>query len=539
MSPPPAATLLDRIAWRATSDPAGEAFVFAGRTWSYGELWDGIESVAARLLDVGVEPGARVIIAVPNGAEFFISFYGTQLCAAIAVPVSPDSGATRLANIARRCTANLVVASAPAVAAAVAQDTDLRVIDTSVPVESSSRSAFPVRDLDLDLGLDLGLDPQAVAYLQYTSGSTGEPKGVEITHANALTNVEQMIAGMEITEREVFVSWLPVHHDMGLVLMTMVPFYLGARLILLPTSLRDVRRWLSEIERCQGTFTAAPDFAYRLALRSIANKKAQYDLSSLRVALNAAEPVRAQTLKMFQQAFGLRNVMAPGYGLAESTVGVSMWRPGVAAKIDARGVPSVGRPFPGVEVEILGETSLLGPNEEGEIVVKSAANTSGYWQDPEASVDLFYERDYLRTGDLGYLDGDGDLFVVGRKKNIIIQAGRNIAPAEVEELIESFPFVRLSAAVGIDRGRYEGEQIYAFVELRSRQQFPRAEYRRMVIELTHYVRSQLGLGPGRLYLMAPRAIPLTHNGKVRHPELKSLYLDGTLRDQGSLLFPDY
>jgi len=527
MSAPPAETLLGRLAWRARADSNGEAFVFAGRAWTYGEVWAGIERFAGHLLELGLERGARVVIAIPNGPEFFTTFYGVQLCAAVAVPVSPASGAGRLANIARRCSASLVVASAPAVAAAVSQLVDLRVIAATVPLASATHVAFPA------------LDPQTVAYLQYTSGSSGEPKGVQITHANVIANIEQMIAGMEITEDEIFLSWLPVHHDLGLVLLTMTPFYLGSRLILLPTSLRDVRRWLSQIGVHRATFTAAPDFAYRLALRSVAGNAAKYDLSSLRVAVNGSEPVRASTLEEFKRVFNLGDVMAPAYGLAESTVGVSMWRLGVAAKIDARGFPSVGGSFPGVEVAILGASDLLGPNEEGEIVVKSAANTLGYWRDEETSAELFHRGQYLRTGDLGYLDEEGDLFVVGRRKNIIIQAGRNIAPSEVEEMIESFPYVRSSAAVGIDRGRSEGEQVYAFVELRGRKTLPREDLRHMVVEITHYVRAELGLGLGRLYLVAPRTIPLTHNGKVRHAELKRRYLDGTLKSSGALLFPQY
>jgi len=529
--PPPAATLLDRLAWRAATTPAGEAFVFADRSCSYAELWRGIEAFAFYLRQIEIEPGARVVIALPNGVEFFTAFYGVQRAGAIAVPVFPGSGAERLLGIARRSAASAVVTATPAVVDAVSTDRApeqlaLQVIPPNPPVATAPRRALPA------------VDPQAVAYIQYTSGSTGEPKGVQITHANALINVEQMIAGMAITRREVFVSWLPVHHDMGLVLMTMTPFYLGARLILLPASLRDARSWLAALAEHRGTFTAAPDFAYRLALRQV-REPANYDLSSLRVALNAAEPVRTRTLVDFQQAFALEQVMVPGYGLAEATVGVSMSPPGVAPKIDASGFPSVGRGFPGVELAILGDSGLLGADETGEILVRSPANTPGYWDDPEATAALFWDEGYLRTGDLGYLDQDGDLFVVGRRKNVIIQAGRNIAPGEVEAVIDALPFVRLSAAVGIDRGGIEGEQVYAFVELRGRKSLPREDYRQMAIEVSRRVRSELGLGPGRVYLMPARGVPRTHNGKLRHAELKRRYLEGALGDEGLLLFPEY
>ncbi len=520
-------TLLQRLALRARTEPERVAFHFRGAPRSYGELWHDVERFAGALLARGLGRGERAVVAVANGPEFFTAFYGIQRAGGVPVPLSPDSGADRLIAMAGRSGARLLVGGwaggdPPAEA--------LRAAGVEV-VTTGEASAGP-------LGAAAVLDPDDLAYIQYTSGSTGEPKGVEIRQGGLVTNIRQMIGGMEITASDVFVSWLPVYHDMGLVLMTMVPFYLGLPLYLLPTSLRHPEVWLGEIARRRGTFTAAPDFGYRVCRRRARNPAA-WDLSSLRVALNAAEPVRRRTLEEFEIAFGLRGVMRPAYGLAEATVGVSMSRPGRPVRVDERGFVSVGRPFAGIELGILRGRRLGAPGEIGEILVRSPANTTGYWQDPAATRALFWRDGYLRTGDLGYLDAEGELFVVGRRKNLILQAGRNIAPREVEEAIDALPFVRASAAVGIDRGGDEGEQIYAFVELGRSEQAARGAYAEMATRAAAAVRSHLGLGPGRLYLMPAAAIPRTQNGKVRYPALRERFLDGRLRAAGQLLYPEY
>jgi acyl-CoA synthetase (AMP-forming)/AMP-acid ligase II len=532
MPPPSVQTLIELLEIRSRRDEHRTAFTFEGAPHTYAELWRGLEAFAAGLRGLGVERGDRVVLALPNSVEFFHAFYGVQRAGAIAVPIYPASGQDRMLSICPLCGAALVVApshSPEDELETFKANAESKSVIVSTPTEIqtfSEHAPFPQ------------IHPQDVAYIQYTSGSTGSPKGVILSHRNLLTNVRQMIAGMEITEQEVFVSWLPVYHDMGLILKTMVPFYLGAETHLLQTNLKDVRLWLNVIGERRATFTAGPDFAYRLALRHCGDPR-DFDLSSLRVALNAAEPVRSQTLDDFQAAFGLNDVMVAGYGLAEATVGVSMWPPGTENRVDEKGFVSAGRAFPEVELKILKQGEQVGPHEVGEILVSSPANTRGYFNNPYETERLFWCDGSIRTGDLGYLDDDGYLFIVGRIKNIIKVAGRTVYPKEVEEVVDPLPELRYSAAVGIDRDRIEGEQVYVFAEVRDHESLGQSDLHQTAFKIVETLHCRLGFRPGRVYLVRPQTIPLTFSGKIQHTLLKERYLDGRLASEGQLLFPDY
>jgi acyl-CoA synthetase (AMP-forming)/AMP-acid ligase II len=525
-------TLLEMIAYHAGANPRHQVVTFGGGGMAYEELWAAIECFAGSLVAGGLERGDRVVIALPNGPGFLASFYGAQRAGGIAVPVAPESGVGRVADLAALCDAVSIV---------VDDDLDREAMLTLAKlIAPSERRLFTLDDV---LGWappapPVEVDSQDIAFLQYTSGSTGDPKGVKLTHHGLLTNMDQMIAGMGITEEDSFVSWLPVHHDMGLILMTMVPMLLARPMVLMPTSVRSIRRWMQTIADHRATFTAAPDFAYRLAVRYLRDGD-HPDLSTLRVALNAAEPVRTGTVEAFERRFDLGHVMAPAYGLAEATVGVSMWGPGEKIISDQRGCVSVGQPFPEIEIRIETEEGVAEPGELGEIIVSSPANTRGYWGNPEATRALLTEDRAIRTGDLGYLDRDGNLFIVSRLKNIIIQAGRNIAPSEVEEEVEGIEFVRRAAAVGIDRGGTEGEQMWVFVEPNGDRAKETEAYDDMVIDVVSAVHGRLGMRPGRVYLLEPRSIPMTANGKLQHAKLRNSYLDGSLRQSGKILHPSY
>ncbi len=517
-------TLAEMLRDRGTRHPDGVAFSFGGRGFTYGDLWRGACGAAGALARIGVERGRPVVMVLPNGPKFFIAFYGAVRIGAVPIPLGEGSGAARVRDIVRRHDAAAVIVpdgwgeDAHPLRVPFLGSSDL---EHARPIDAESR----------------GPAPEDPAFIQITSGSTGEPKGVELTHTAVLTNVEQMIAGMEITADDVFLSWLPVSHDMGLVLKTMVPFRLAARLELLPTRLSGVAQWLGAIQRTRATFVAAPDFAWRMCLRAV-REPGRWDLSSLRVALNAAEMVRPTTLAAFARTFALPRVMVPGYGLAEATVGVSMQPPGTTPPVDERGFVAIGRPFAGVRLAVLDGARELADGEVGELAVASPAVTTGYRDDPEATAALFWRPGWIRTGDLAYRRPDGAVFLVGRAKNLIIQGGRSLAPAEVEAAVEELGFVRRAAAIGVDRGRLEGEQAEVLVELRRAAPPDPSAAEEMVVSVVEAVAARLGMRPARVDLLRPKSLPLTDTGKVRHGELRRRLLSGELAADGAILYPE-
>ena len=531
MNPEQFSTLIEMLATRAEVSAKKTAFTFNKETVTFSELWQGINRFAAILLEQGLTRGETVVIALPNSVEFFSAFYGIQRAGGIAVPVFPEAGVERIFSLAKLCEANTIIVPSTLPTERLnyfrqlTKKRNITLLRVEDSIKSLSDTHFPE------------IAPDDISFLQYTSGSTGNPKGVMLTHTNLLTNIRQMIAGMEITPNEIFVSWLPVYHDMGLILKTMVPFYLAAQTHLLPTNLRDIHPWLEAIQSFKATFTAAPDFAYRLCLRHANPDK--YDLSSLRVALNAAEPVRAMTMQKFEEAFGLKNIMVAGYGLAEATVGVSMWKPQTPKRVDSRGLVSVGASFPDVDLLIVSDEQILPPNKIGEIAIRSKANSQGYYRNPDESTKLAWIDGYFLSGDLGYLDEDGYLFIVSRKKNIIKRAGATISPQEIEEVVDAMPNIRFSAAIGVDKGGIEGEQVVVFAEVRNGETIPENELHEMTILMVSRYHTHMGFRPARLFLLKPRSIPLTHNGKIQHLHLKESYLNGSLREQGNILYPVY
>jgi len=214
-----------------------------------------------------------------------------------------------------------------------------------------------------------------------------------------------------------------------------------------------------------------------------------------------------------------------------------MWKPGTPNRVDSRGRVSVGAPFPDVDLRIVSDGEILPRGETGEIAIRSKANSLGYFNNPQETEKLFWEDAYFLSGDLGYVDEDGYLYIIGRKKNIIKRSGETISPQEIEEVVDIMPGVRFSAAIGVDKGGMEGEQVFVFAEIRDT--IPTSAYHEMVLQMVAGFYAYMGFRPARVYLLKPRSIPLTHNGKIQHVRLREMYLNGSLKARNSILYPTY
>lgn len=515
-------TLTDLMGWRQRTAPDQTYFTLFGQEVSYGHLWQTSLQYAGALQRIGVGEGDKVCLVFPTCAEFFYAFLGVLQLRAVPVPIYPTLGAEAMANVFRNAETTAVVT-----------------IDWFRDgVESARAGAANVKHLLTLFDLEGGEPPPAlpaaqpddIAFIQYTSGSTGDPRGVVLSHANVLETMGFMAEAAGITREDTVVSWLPLYHDMGLIGCSFTPPLVGARLILLPPDLKSPQTWLETLAMERATFTVSPDFGYRNCVRNVKDVTG-LNVSTLKMALSGAEPVRPSTIHAFEEKFGLKNVVAPCYGLAEATLAVSIWPRGEPIRLDPSGrYVSVGRPCAGVSVKIVEADSDLPPGREGEILVKSPGLMRCYYNNPEATRQVLTPDGWLRTGDLGIVDGQGYLYITGRIKDVIIVGGETIGPADVEELADQVAGIRYSAAVGMDSERLGTQRLYVVAEVRSSD----ADHEvcsHLAREIVQRVRVGRGHRPSRVILVKPQTIPKTSSGKIQRARLAQMIGTGELREQ--------
>jgi acyl-CoA synthetase (AMP-forming)/AMP-acid ligase II len=523
-----ATTLTEMMRRRAARSPDQQYFQLFGETVTYGRLWAQSARYAAGLARAGVEAGDKVCLIYPTCAEFFYTFFGALRIGAIPVPLYPTLGVETTGSIFR-----------DSEAVAVATIGWFRTgVDASCELAPGVRMVLEPPDLDVDAPRPTF--PEAteddLAFLQYTSGSTGDPRGVMLTHRNVVSTIHFMAEAAGITTDDRVVSWLPLYHDMGLIGCAFTPPLIGTPIWLLPPDLRNPRHWLELITTIRATFTVSPDFGYRNCVRNVRDTTG-LDLTSLKAALSGAEPVRPSTIEAFESHFGLKRVISPCYGLAEATLAVAIVPRGAPLRLDPSGrFLSVGRPCRGVSLRILAPADESpSPMEralgvEGEICVKSPGVMKGYYNNPAATENVLLPDGWLRTGDLGFVDAEGYLFVTGRLKDLIILGGENVVPADIEEVVDRVDGVRYSAAVGIDSERTGTQRLHVVAEVRSETGSP-DDYHGLVREIASRVHRARGHRPARVLLVRSSTIPKTSSGKIQHSRLAQMIQDDTLAER--------
>ncbi len=530
MDPKGATTLTDMMRRRAALTPELQYFTLFGETVTYGRLWEQSARYAAGLAKAGVTAGDRVCLIYPTCAEFFYTFFGIMRLGAVPVPLYPTLGVEATAHVFRNSEARAVATIG----------WFRKGVDDSVALAPNVRAVVEPNDLDADAPVAGEVEPHAgdLAFIQYTSGSTGDPRGVMLTHRNVVQTIHFMAEGAGLTADDRVVSWLPLYHDMGLIGCSFTPPLTATPIWLLPPDLRNPKEWLSLITQVRATFTVSPDFGYRNCVRNVRDTS-DYDLSTLKSALSGAEPVRASTIEGFESHFGLKGVISPCYGLAEATLAVAIWPRGVPLRYDTSGrFLSVGQPCREVSVRICEPRHEERPDDvvvveagvEGEICVKSPGVMKGYYNNPEATAKVLSPDGWLRTGDLGFVDAEGYLFITGRLKDVIILAGENVLPADVEEVADHVPGVRYSAAVGIDDGRTGSQRLYVVAELRD-ESATADVLRQITKEVVGRVHKARGHRPARVLLVRPSTIPKTSSGKIQRSRLAQMIEAGELKDR--------
>jgi 1-acyl-sn-glycerol-3-phosphate acyltransferase len=540
------------------------------RTITSGELLERAAAVGAGLTRRGLAPGQTVALMLPTSADFFFCFAGIWMAGGIPVPMYPPFRADRIEEYAARQEGILRNAEAKFLITFRQVESLARILGPRVPslidildaaelASTSGPSAPPrseMRPTDGHLrGKSRG---EEIAFLQYTSGSTGDPKGVVLTHANLLANIRAIGESVKLLPTDVAVSWLPLYHDMGLIGAWFVPLCYGIPLyVMSPLAfLTRPERWLRAIHKHRGTVSPAPNFAYELCTRKIADADIEgLDLSCWRAALNGAEPVRAETMERFAARFERagfrREALMPVYGLAEASLCVSAPAVGTGYKVDriareefereGRALPaagaadanaldfvSAGTPIPGIEVKILDrEGREAGERVEGRLLFRGASTTQGYYRNPAATKSLVQPDGWLDSGDLAYR-ANKELYITGRAKDIIIKGGRNLYPHEIEEVVGRVKGVRTGCVVafGAPDQRSGTERFIVAAELREA-----GDRQRVASEINTRVSQAIGMPPDLIELLPPHSIPKTSSGKLRRMETRRLYLAGRLGKQ--------
>lgn len=560
-------SLVDVLQERASKQPYEIAYTFLSdgenitSQLTYKEFEQKARSLGALLQDLELT-GRRALLMYSPGIDFVIAFLGCLYAGVVAVPAYPprrNQSLQRLQTIIDDCQAEDVLTTSSVlqnIESNLEQHSELASLRWLATDKLVSRLATTWQPPQIDR--------DSLAFLQYTSGSTGNPKGVMLTHGNLLHNLSLIHQNFGHNSDSQGVIWLPPYHDMGLIGGVLQPLYGGFPVTLMsPVDfLQKPVRWLEAISRYGGTTSGGPNFAYDLCVNKVTpGQMANLDLSSWEVAFTGAEPVRAQTLERFAEKFAAvgfkKEAFYPCYGMAEATLFITGCKKSQVPVVETveesalaenrvvrslavgqgtKTLVSCGRVSPECEIIIVNPESLTQCQADrvGEIWVKSDSVAQGYWQQPAKTQETFNAHlttkkgGFLRTGDLGFRREDGELFVTGRIKDVIIIRGRNHYPQDIEQTVaQVHPALKNScgAAFGVEIDREEKLVIVQEVE---RTYLKKIDIKEVNWDIRQALTAQHGLQVHAIILIKPGSIPKTSSGKVQRFLCREKFLAGTL-----------
>ncbi|MCG3172060.1 MAG: 4-hydroxyphenylalkanoate adenylyltransferase [Myxococcota bacterium] len=506
----------------------------------------------------GVNKGDRVAMIIPNGDEFVPTFLAIVSLGAIPVPLYPPLAMGRLDSYIDSLT-RIMVSSSPKLL--VTTQKASTVLWSVAPKVQGLKNLVTCEEFAKAgkeaISSPAQVKPDDICFLQYTSGSTSDPKGVMVTHGNLVANCKAIAwDGLKLQPEDSALSWLPLYHDMGLIGFVLTPLLGDVPVTFLETLtfVKDASVWMKTMSRIQASIAFAPNFAYALSVKRTKPEVVQtLDLSRVRVLGCGAEPIHVDTMARFLDHFspaGLkRQSILPCYGMAEATLAISfigldeevsaetldadeVHERQVAKLYEPNGVEksfievvNCGRIFPGHGLKIVNDNGEELPERHiGEIIVSGPSVSPGYFQNPEATAKSFRDG-WLYTGDLGYVAG-GQVFITGRKKDVIIINGRNYFPQSIEWICNEVPGVRPGSAVAFSRPGAISEELVVACETRE------SDHEPLRREIVRRVNEQLQLGVADVVFVEPGALPKTSSGKVQRARTRQQYLDRVIGSQG-------
>lgn len=522
---------------------------------SFAKLNEGAERRARALLGDGLQKGDRVAMVLTQPEDFVVTFLGTLMAGLVPVPMFPPLSFGRLDAYMDSAVNILQVSGAKL----LLTDKSLsNVLWQVVPRVKSLKDLYTIEKLD-GLKAFVGelpkVMPEDVAFLQFTSGSTSAPKGVKVTHGSLVANCWAIAEyGVQLTPgKDRTVSWLPLYHDMGLIGFVVTPILKGVPTYFIPTMsfVKRPNQWMQAMHDHRGTISFGPNFAFALAAKRVTEKELKaWDLSCVRTLGCGAEPIHPAVMMEFQEKMapaGLRpHAVMPSYGMAEATLAMTFHPPGtelVVASVNADvfretgkvqeadydtlslSFVSCGKPFPEHGVRIVGsEGEVLPEGREGEIQFSGPSVTAGYWENPEATAAAFVNG-WLKTGDLGFIH-QGNLYITGRCKDLIILNGRNHHPQTIEWSVAEIEGVRKGNVVAFSKPGRESEELVLACETKDEYPADLAE------QIKKAVADQLSLRVAEVVLLKVGQLPKTSSGKLQRRKTREQYLAGTLGNEG-------